>query len=73
MSRKSFLRTYVTIIIVPFLMVIFPIFEIANKVTPFVLGLPFNFFWIVLWIVITFIAVVFLYFKDPDNKKDREG
>lgn len=72
MSRKSFQTLFIIVSIGAFLPVIFPVFEIANTSTPIVLGLPFNFFWVVLWILIIFVAVVCLYFIDPDNKKDKE-
>lgn len=73
MSRKSFQTLFITVCIVAFLPLVFPIFEIANTSTPIVFGLPFIFFWVILWIVIVFAAVVCLYFIDPDNKKKREG
>lgn len=34
---------------------------IANRIEPFVLGLPFMFFWYVMWIFIVFIGTVILY------------
>jgi len=37
-----------------------------------ILGLPFSFFWIILWIVITFIAIVFLYKIDPNKDEEEE-
>jgi uncharacterized membrane protein len=73
MSKKGFQTLYIVIAIVTFLPLIFPVFEVANRATPIVLGLPFNFFWVVLWTVIAFVAVVILYFVDPENKKNREG
>lgn len=73
MSRKSFRIWFIILMSVPFLMLIFPIFSIGNKVEPFIIGLPFNFFWVVLWICISFILLIVFYFVDPDNKKDREG
>jgi uncharacterized membrane protein len=52
-------------------MLVFPFFEIANRATPIIFGLPFSFFWVILWIVITFVSLVVLYRFDPDQ--DEEG
>jgi Protein of unknown function (DUF3311) len=40
----------------------------ANRVTPFVLGLPFILFWIVLWVVITSVIMWVIYSVDPRNR-----
>lgn len=72
MSRKSFQILYLVVVIAAFLPLVFPIFEIANKTKPIIFGFPFSFFWIILWIVIVFVAVVCLYFIDPENKNGRD-
>ena len=41
----------------------------ANRVTPFVLGLPFILFWIVLWVVLTSAIMYVIYALDPINRK----
>lgn len=71
MSRRKFNTLFIITGLIPFLMLIFPIFEIGNRATPIVLGLPFSFFWVILWIIITFIALLGLYFLDPE--KEEEG
>jgi Protein of unknown function (DUF3311) len=40
----------------------------ANRVTPFVLGLPFILFWIVLWVVISSVIMWVIYSMDPRNR-----
>jgi Protein of unknown function (DUF3311) len=40
----------------------------VNRVTPFVLGLPFILFWIVLWVVITSVIMWVIYSTDPRNR-----
>jgi Protein of unknown function (DUF3311) len=40
----------------------------ANRVTPFVLGLPFILFWIVLWVVATSVIMWVIYSTDPRNR-----
>lgn len=71
MSRRKFQTIYLVAVIIPFLMLIFPLFEIGNRATPIVLGLPFSFFWVILWIVITFLIITGLYFIDPDHKEEK--
>jgi hypothetical protein len=40
----------------------------ANRVTPFVLGLPFILFWIVVWVVATSVIMWVIYVMDPRNQ-----
>ena len=42
----------------------------ANQVEPFVLGMPFILFWIVLWVVLTSVIMAIIYNLDPVNKED---
>lgn len=72
MNRKKFNTYYITIALIPFFMLIFPFFEIGNRATPIVLGLPFSFFWVILWIAITFIALLILYRLDPEKDEERD-
>jgi hypothetical protein len=41
----------------------------ANRVTPFVLGMPFILFWIVLWVVLTSVIMAAIYALDPVNRE----
>ncbi len=41
----------------------------ANRVTPFVFGLPFILFWIVLWVVLTAGIMWTIYTLDPVNRE----
>lgn len=69
MSKRTFNTVYITVCVIAFLPVVFPVFAVANSANPVVLGLPFNFFWVVLWVVVVAVAVVVLYFLDPSNKR----
>jgi Protein of unknown function (DUF3311) len=40
----------------------------ANRVEPYVLGLPFILFWIAMWVVLTSIIMGIVYLLDPTNK-----
>lgn len=42
----------------------------ANRVEPFVLGMPFILFWIVVWVVLTSVIMAIIYNLDPVNKED---
>jgi hypothetical protein len=53
----------------PFLGILGGIF-FANRVEPFVLGLPFILFWIVLWVVLTSGVMAVIYRLDPANGED---
>ncbi|MFM1651877.1 DUF3311 domain-containing protein [Brevibacillus sp. B_LB10_24] len=41
---------------------------LVNKVTPYVLGMPFLLFWIVLWTVLTSLIMFIVYRLDPANR-----
>lgn len=43
------------------LAMVFPIYSVANRVEPFVLGMPFSMFWIVLWIGVEFVGMIAAY------------
>ena len=40
----------------------------ANRVTPYVLGLPFIFAWLLFWVVATSGIMAVIYFADPANR-----
>ena len=42
----------------------------ANRVEPFVLGMPFILFWIVLWVVLTSVIMTVVYHFDPSNREE---
>ncbi|MGG1573022.1 DUF3311 domain-containing protein [Fictibacillus sp. NRS-1165] len=42
----------------------------ANKVEPYVLGMPFLMFWILLWVLITSPLMALIYKLDPANKEE---
>lgn len=70
MSKSTFTKIYCLSLILPFLLLIFPLFSIGNRATPIIMGMPFSVFWVILWIIITFLIVLVLYRIDPD--KDEE-
>lgn len=61
------MKSYYLLVIIPFIgMLGGAIF--ANKVTPYVLGLPFLLFWILLWIVLSSATMGIIYKLDSMNK-----
>jgi len=42
---------------------------LANRIEPYVFGLPFLLFWIVLWMVLSSVIMTIIYKFDPDNKE----
>ncbi len=67
MSRRRFQTIFIVVMAIAFLPTIFPVFAVANRVEPFVLGLPFSFFWVVAWILVVFSLLVVMYLMDPDR------
>jgi uncharacterized Tic20 family protein len=53
---------------IPFVAILVGIF-FANRVEPFVLGMPFILFWIVLWVVLTSVIMFVIYKLDPVNRR----
>lgn len=41
----------------------------VNHIEPYVLGLPFLLFWIVLWMILSSVILAIVYRFDPDNKE----
>jgi hypothetical protein len=59
--------------LIPFLMLVLAL-PFVNRVGPFVLGLPFLLFWIVLWIFLTpFILMAAYWAENKFNKNDKQG
>jgi hypothetical protein len=40
----------------------------ANRTEPFVLGMPFLLFWIVIWVILTSVCMTIVFWSDPANK-----
>ncbi|MGG0412110.1 DUF3311 domain-containing protein [Peribacillus simplex] len=40
----------------------------ANKIEPYILGMPFLLFWVAFWMVMASIILMIVYKFDPDNK-----
>jgi len=42
----------------------------VNRVTPYVLGMPFILFWLVLWVVLISVTMAVIYRLDPANREE---
>jgi hypothetical protein len=61
-------RKYVQLLlIIPFIgmCVLLPV---ADRIEPYILGLPFLLFWIVLWMILSSVVLLIVYKLDPANK-----
>nr|WP_253725794.1 DUF3311 domain-containing protein [Brevibacillus borstelensis] len=45
----------------------------VNRVEPYVLGMPFVLFWIVMWVVLTSGIMALVNKLDPVNREEEEG
>ncbi len=68
-KQKKSAIFWVLFFTVVFLANIWPLYLVANSATPFVLGMPFSMFWIILWIVIGFIGLLVMYRSEYGEKK----
>jgi len=59
--QRKVTRPYIIFVVVMFLLMIFPLYGIANRVFPLVLGLPFGLFWVIFLELIAFCALCFFY------------
>ncbi|MEH7085070.1 DUF3311 domain-containing protein [Neobacillus drentensis] len=55
------------LLIIPFIgmCVLLPV---ADRIEPYVLGVPFLLFWIVLWMILSSVVLLIVYKLDPANK-----
>lgn len=58
--------------VIPFLGILGGIF-FANRVTPYVLGMPFNLFWLVMWVVLISAIMAVIYRLDPANRAEQSS
>ena len=48
-------------------LLIFPIYNVGNKVDPFIFGIPFSLFWIIACILMQFVGILFFLFIDKEE------
>ena len=68
-KRKKIDFLFILFSILILVLLIFPIYEIGNKIDPVILGLPFSLFWIIACIIFQFIGILLFLFFDKDKKR----
>lgn len=63
-TRRSSLLSFLAVTVISGLALVWPVYPFAGSVRPYVFGLPFSFAWVVGWLVVMFVALVFLYLTD---------
>ena len=65
MKRKDKINLYFFLFSIFILvLLIFPVYNIGNRVDPFIFGIPFSLFWIIACILIQFTGILFFLFID---------
>lgn len=49
---------------------VWPLATYANRIEPMVFGLPFFFFWGVMWVVLVFFGVLGMYLSETSSNKE---
>ena len=57
-------RWFIIFLIAIALVMIFPVFGLANRVEPRVFGMPFSMFWVVFWIVVEFFGLIVFFWVE---------
>tara|TARA_Y100001954_G_C15283315_1_gene347801 strand:- start:64 stop:279 length:216 start_codon:yes stop_codon:yes gene_type:complete len=67
-KRKKIDLLFILFSIFVLVLLIFPVYEVGNKINPIILGLPFSLFWIIACIIFQFIGILLFLFFDKDKK-----
>ena len=67
-KRKKIDFLFILFSIFVLVLLIFPVYEVGNKINPIILGLPFSLFWIIACIIFQFIGILLFLFFDKDKK-----
>ncbi|TQR12955.1 DUF3311 domain-containing protein [Psychrobacillus soli] len=65
------MKYYYLLAVLPFIAILGGV-AFVNKVEPYVLGIPFFLFWIILWSVLCSIIMLIIYRLDPLNREGEE-
>ena len=65
------MKLLIILSLVPFIGIL-GFLPLVNRVEPFVLGMPFNMFWMVMWTILSSIILTIMYKLDPRNQKGEE-
>ncbi|WP_018131824.1 DUF3311 domain-containing protein [Effusibacillus pohliae] len=62
------MKIYHVLALLPFLAILGGV-SFVNQTAPYVLGMPFLLFWIVMWVVLTSVIMAIVFKLDPANKE----
>lgn len=62
--RRDVTKPFAGFILLMVLVQIFPVYALANRVEPMVLGLPFGLAWIIFWILVELVVLLVFYFHE---------
>jgi hypothetical protein len=65
------MKLLIILSLIPFIGIL-AFLPLVNRVEPFVLGMPFNMFWMVMWTILSSVILSMMYKLDPRNKKGEE-
>ena len=65
------MKLIIILSLVPFIGIL-GFLPLVNRVEPFVLGMPFNMFWMVMWTILSSVILGIMYKLDPRNRKGEE-
>ena len=68
-KRKKIDLLFILFSIFVLVLLIFPVYEVGNKINPIILGLPFSLFWIIACIIFQFIGILLFLFFDKNKKE----
>lgn len=67
--RKERIPAFLIGTVVPIVAVL-GLMPFYNRITPYILGFPFGYFWIFLWIIMTSVCLFIAFKIDPYNKPE---
>lgn len=70
MSKRGVYVALTVVQLICWAAMIWPGALLANRIEPFVLGLPFMFFWYVFWVAVMLIGLVVLYLVEYAGEAD---
>lgn len=62
------MRKYVQLLLLIPFMGLCVLLPLANRIEPYILGVPFLLFWIGLWMILSSVILYIVYRLDPENK-----
>ena len=65
------MKLLIILSLVPFIGIL-GFLPLVNRVEPFVIGMPFNMFWMVMWTILSSVILGIMYKVDPRNQKGEE-